>query len=304
MIELVRDLKLINVLAKFENDPWKIMDGIVLTGLVCPAARPQRPLRRRQYPGALKGCGVKSKNGLHISPRYILFWSPLRDEGHITHNRVDWKKSYIHVYKHIYSFWPICVLEKGGGINPSVSLIAPSDAIKNVTGHDESHLINTSPPSAAYMRQWIGSALVQIMAWRRMGAKSLSEPMLGYWKLDTKEQTSNHYMNQCRSTWLAHICGTRGRWDPLDSFCGLANFYFNTREWMLLIPKCLCVSAIIRLRLHCNLGVGSLKLLNFGSLILSRWDMPRLIVFGCNAKMISDAVYLITKMQAEQFKPS
>ena len=56
MIELVRDLRVINVLAKFENDPWKIMDVRVVTGLVCPAAR---PFGRRQYPGALKGCGVK-----------------------------------------------------------------------------------------------------------------------------------------------------------------------------------------------------------------------------------------------------
>ena len=57
MIELVRDLRVTNVLAKFENDPWKSMDVRVLTGLVCPAAR---PLGVRQYPGALKGCGVKS----------------------------------------------------------------------------------------------------------------------------------------------------------------------------------------------------------------------------------------------------
>ena len=40
------------------------MDVRVLTGLVCPAARPParppaRPLGVRQYPGALKGCGVK-----------------------------------------------------------------------------------------------------------------------------------------------------------------------------------------------------------------------------------------------------
>ena len=40
MIELVQDLSVLNVLAKFENDPWKIMDVRVLTGLVCPAARP------------------------------------------------------------------------------------------------------------------------------------------------------------------------------------------------------------------------------------------------------------------------
>ena len=31
MIELVRDLRVINVVAKFENDPWKIMDVRVLT---------------------------------------------------------------------------------------------------------------------------------------------------------------------------------------------------------------------------------------------------------------------------------
>ena len=35
----------------------------------------------------------------------------------------------------------------------------------------------SSPPSAAYMRQWIGSGLVQIMARRLFGANSLSEPV-------------------------------------------------------------------------------------------------------------------------------
>ena len=36
----------------------------------------------------------------------------------------------------------------------------------------------SSPPSTAYMRQWIESALVQIMACRLFGAKLLSKPML------------------------------------------------------------------------------------------------------------------------------
>ena len=53
MIELVRDLRVINVLAKFENDPWKIMDVRVLTGLVCPAARP--PARPSARPPARSG---------------------------------------------------------------------------------------------------------------------------------------------------------------------------------------------------------------------------------------------------------
>ena len=39
---------------------------------------------------------------------------------------------------------------------------------------------NSSPPSATYMRQWIGSALVQIMACRLFGAKPLSKPILGF----------------------------------------------------------------------------------------------------------------------------
>ena len=51
-------------------------------------------------------------------------------------------------------------------------------------------LINSSEkvklisPSAAYMRQRIGPALVQIMACRLFGAKPLSKPMLGYCQLD------------------------------------------------------------------------------------------------------------------------
>ena len=39
-------------------------------------------------------------------------------------------------------------------------------------------------PSAAYMCQLIGSALVQTMAFRLFSAKPLSKPMLGYYQLD------------------------------------------------------------------------------------------------------------------------
>ena len=47
-----------------------------------------------------------------------------------------------------------------------------------------------SPPSAPYMHQWIGSAMVQIMACRLFGTKPLSKPMLGYFQLVRQEQTS------------------------------------------------------------------------------------------------------------------
>ena len=51
-------------------------------------------------------------------------------------------------------------------------------------------IFNSSPPIAAYMRQWIRSALIQIMACRLFGAKPLSSPMLGCCQLDPWEQTS------------------------------------------------------------------------------------------------------------------
>ena len=44
-------------------------------------------------------------------------------------------------------------------------------------------LINSSPASVACMRQWIGSALVQIMAYILFGTKPLSKLMLGYYQM-------------------------------------------------------------------------------------------------------------------------
>ena len=37
---------------------------------------------------------------------------------------------------------------------------------------------NSSTPSDTYMRQWTGSALVQVIARRLLGAKPLPKPML------------------------------------------------------------------------------------------------------------------------------
>ena len=49
-------------------------------------------------------------------------------------------------------------------------------------------MINSSPPSAAYMRRWTGPSLVQVMACRLFSAKPLPEPMLAYCQLDSWEQ--------------------------------------------------------------------------------------------------------------------
>ena len=50
--------------------------------------------------------------------------------------------------------------------------------------------INSSPPCAAHMRPWTGSALVQVMACHLFGAKPLPKPMQAYCQLDTWEQIS------------------------------------------------------------------------------------------------------------------
>ena len=50
--------------------------------------------------------------------------------------------------------------------------------------------INSYPPSAAHMRQWPRSTLVQVMACRLFSTKPLPEPMLAFCLLDPYEQTS------------------------------------------------------------------------------------------------------------------
>ena len=52
-----------------------------------------------------------------------------------------------------------------------------------------SQYVNSSPPSAAYMRRWIGWALVQITVCRLFGAKPVSELTLDYCQLDPYGQT-------------------------------------------------------------------------------------------------------------------
>ena len=56
--------------------------------------------------------------------------------------------------------------------------------------HKSTGFINSSPPIAAYTRQWTGSTFVQVMACRLFGAIPLPEPMLAYCQLASREQIS------------------------------------------------------------------------------------------------------------------
>ena len=54
-----------------------------------------------------------------------------------------------------------------------------------------SPLLTHIPSSAAYVRQWTGSALVKILTCRPFGAKSLSKSVLGYCQLDSEISIKN-----------------------------------------------------------------------------------------------------------------
>ena len=79
--------------------------------------------------------------------------------------------------------------------------------------------INSSPPNAAYMRQWIGSPLVQIMACRLFGAKPLPESMLDDCQMDSC--FSGHFVlgetsqviraDGPAQSWVSYVYGT-GAW--------------------------------------------------------------------------------------------
>ena len=82
-------------------------------------------------------------------------------------------------------------------------------------------VLDSSPPSAAYMHQWIESGLVQIMARRLFGVKPLSKPMLGYCQLDPSHFSEILVKNRTffiqENVFESLVCETatilfRGRW--------------------------------------------------------------------------------------------
>ena len=78
---------------------------------------------------------------------------------------------------------------KASAITLSVVFLAIETLVTNLS-EIWINAFNSSPPSAAYMRHWTGSALVQIMACRLFDTKPLSKPILRYCQLDPWEQTS------------------------------------------------------------------------------------------------------------------
>ena len=71
--------------------------------------------------------------------------------------------------------------------------------------------VNSSPLSTAYMRQWTGSTLLQVMACRLFGSQPLPEPMMTVCQLDPQEQTSvkleSKYktLHSWKCSWKCHL---------------------------------------------------------------------------------------------------
>ena len=86
-------LRVINVLTKFENDPWKIVDVRVLTELVCPAARP--PARVMTIPRSPWGLKVFWAPVLRTSGSWNL---PVQMEGSLVRNFNSYYVLLIHVF--------------------------------------------------------------------------------------------------------------------------------------------------------------------------------------------------------------
>ena len=108
--------------------------------------------------------------------------------------------------------------------------------------------LNSYPPSAAYMRQWIRSALVHIMICRLFGDKPLSKPVLGYCHLGTKKQilvkfNPNTKLFNHENASENNVCEVAALFPGGDKLILVG--YFRSRHLFALVlhswEKCLCL---------------------------------------------------------------
>ena len=114
------------------------------------------------------------------------------------------------------------------------------DSCGRVLANNQKLYLNSFPPSAAYMRQGTGSALVQAMACCLFGTKPLPEPMLIFRQLDPCEQTSVKFQSKYffffhENTYENVVCEmaailSRGRWDIVYSL-DTSQLLWHIRTW-------------------------------------------------------------------------
>ena len=108
------------------------------------------------------------------------------------------------------------------------------------------------PPSGAYMRQWIGSALDQIMACHLFGAKPWSKPMLDCCQLNPYGQTSVKFNQTAKlfihlNSFENIVCEmaailSRGTWVILPTIDCFANSFFrqSRKDYQSLVLLAFC----------------------------------------------------------------
>ena len=98
-------------------------------------------------------------------------------------------------------------------------------------------IVNSSPPSAAYMHQWAGSSLVQVKACRLFGAKPLPEPMLTYCQIDSWEQIlvkfkwEFYHFHSRKCIWNV-VCQNGGHFVQGEMSYRRAMFFFYNQRFM------------------------------------------------------------------------
>ena len=101
---------------------------------------------------------------------------------------------------------------------------------------------NSSPPSDAYMHQWTGSAIVQVMACCLFGDKPSPEPMLVHCQLDSWQQISVKFKSEFyhfhwrKCIWNCHLPIWRPFCPGGDEITHLCitdgySFGFNFTQW-------------------------------------------------------------------------
>ena len=81
---------------------------------------------------------------------------------------------------------------------------------------------NSPPPSAAYMRRWIGSVLVEKITCCIFGTKPLSEPMFDYYQMDHQEQNWVTYIQDTQLFFQGNVSE--------NIVCEMATFLFRRDE--------------------------------------------------------------------------
>ena len=113
-------------------------------------------------------------------------------------------------------------------------------------------MFNSSPPSAAYICQWIRSALVQIMVCRLFGTKPLDKPMLGYCQLDRQEQTSVKFESECyhfhsrKCIWKCRLPDWRPFCPGDESKSRISGSFHTTMWWEEILRVSFILKEIIR----------------------------------------------------------